>query len=212
MKLSPSQIEIIDVFLYKNNVKYIDIKLELLDHIASQIEVIMSNQNNSFEEAYDIVTTNWKPRFRSSSSFIIGLIYFFPQIVLDRLVARVKKYTLFLFCFTTLFTIPMFYYKDYSHLILTPFDGLFTRLTIALSLFFSFLLIKINIYSKPTSYRFLVNQSVPPTVLFTVFNMMLDQELIELKIVYTLLILFQSIVAFHNYRLHISYINKLTKA
>ena len=212
MKLSPSQIETIDVFLYKNNVKYIDIKLELLDHIASQIEVVMSNQNNSFEEAYDIVTTNWSPRFRSNSSFFIGLVYFFPQIVLDRLVARVKKLTLFIFCFTALFSIPMFFYKDYSRLILRPFDGLFSSLTIVLSLFFSFFLIKINVQSKPTSYRFLVNQSVPTIIFFTGFNIMLDHKQIELKFFYTLLILFQSIVVFQNYRLHTSFLNKLTKA
>lgn len=212
MKLSPLQIDAIDKFLQHNNVKYVDIKLELLDHIASQIEALMSNQNNSFEEAYEIVTINWNPRFRSSSSPFIGLFYSFPKIVLDRLVTRVKKHNLILFCFTTLFCIPMFYYKDYIRLILTPFDVLFNLLTIVLSLFFYFLLIKINIHSKPTSYRFLVNQSAPAIIFITFFNIMIDHELIELKIFYTLLILFQSIIAFQNYRSHIIFLNKWTKA
>ncbi|MCZ8230013.1 hypothetical protein [Flavobacterium sp.] len=212
MNLTTEQINQIDTFLERNDVKYLDIKLELLDHIASQIEALISDQNSSFEEAFTIITTHWKPRFRSSSSFLIGVVYSFPKIVLDRLVARVKKYTLFLFCFGVLFCIPMVYYKDYGRLILAPFDGLFTTLTILLSMVFYFLLIKINIHSKSTSYRFLVNQSAPVIILIMFFNIVLDQEVIELKLFYTLLILFQATIAFQNYRLHTSFIKKLTKA
>ena len=110
MKLTTEQIDQIDTFLERNDVKYLDIKLELLDHIASQIEALMSDQNSSFEEAFTKITTHWKPRFRSSTSFLIGLFYSFPQIVLDRLLARMKKYHLFIFCFSVFIYIPMFYY------------------------------------------------------------------------------------------------------
>jgi hypothetical protein len=77
MKLTTEQIDQIDTFLERNDVKYLDIKLELLDHIASQIEALMSDQNSSFEEAFTKITTHWKPRFRSSTSFLIGLFYSF---------------------------------------------------------------------------------------------------------------------------------------
>ena len=211
MKLTTEQINQIDNFLERNDVKYLDIKLELLDHIASQIEALMSDQNSSFEEALTIITTHWKPRFRSSTSFLIGLFYSFPQIVLDRLLARMKKYHLFIFCFSVFIYIPMFYYKVHFHSFLVPFNQLIDIITIVSSVVICFIGIRINIHTKPTSYRFLVNQSAP-IIILSFFILLLDHQVIELKLFYTLLILFQAIVAFQNYRLHTSFLKKMTKA
>lgn len=211
MKLTTEQINQIDTFLERNDVKYLDIKLELLDHIASQIEALMSEQNRSFEEASIEITTHWRPRFSSSTSFLIGLIYSFPKIVLDRLVKRAKKQTLFLFCFGGLYCVPMVYYKDYFQVTLGPFEVLIDTIALVASVVLSYIVIKINIHSKPTSYRFLVNQSAP-IIILSFFILLLDYQVIELKLFYTLLMLFQAIVAFQNYRLHTSFLKILTKA
>ena len=211
MKLTTEQINKIDTFLERNDVKYLDIKLELLDHIASQIEALISEQNSSFEEAFTKITAHWRPRFSSSTSFLIGLIYSFPKIVLDRLVKRAKKQTLFLFCFGGLYCVPMVYYKDYFQATLGPFEVLIDTIALVASVILSYIVIKINIHSKPTSYRFLVNQSAP-IIILSFFILLLDHQVIELKLFYTLLILFQAIVAFQNYRLHTSFLKKLTKA
>lgn len=146
MKLTTEQINQIDTFLERNDVKYLDIKLELLDHIASQIEALISEQNSSFEEAFTKITAHWRPRFSSSTSFLIGLIYFFPQIVLDRLVARVKRQTLFLFCFGGLYCVPMVYYKDHFHSFIVPFDELINITAIVLSSIICFIVIRINFH------------------------------------------------------------------
>ena len=211
MKLTTEQINQIDTFLERNDVKYLDIKLELLDHIASQIEALMSDQNSSFEEAFTKITAHWRPRFSSSTSFLIGLFYSFPQIVLDRLLARMKKYHLFIFCFSVFIYIPMFYYKVHFHSFLVPFNQLIDIITIVSSVVICFIGIRINIHTKPTSYRFLVNQSAP-IIILSFFILLLDHQVIELKLFYTLLILFQAIVAFQNYRLHTSFLKKMTKA
>ena len=211
MKLTTEQINQIDTFLERNDVKYLDIKLELFDHIASQIEALMSDQNSSFEEAFTKITTHWKPRFRSSTSFLIGLFYSFPQIVLDRLLARMKKYHLIIICFSVFIYIPMFYYKVHFHSFLVPFNQLIDIITIVSSVVICFIGIRINIHTKPTSYRFLVNQSAP-IIILSFFILLLDHQVIELKLFYTLLILFQAIVAFQNYRLHTSFLKKMTKA
>lgn len=211
MKLTTEQINQIDTFLERNDVKYLDIKLELLDHIASQIEALISEQNSSFEEAFTKITAHWRPRFSSSTSFLIGLFYSFPQIVLDRLLARMKKYHLFIFCFSVFIYIPMFYYKVHFHSFLVPFNQLIDIITIVSSVVICFIGIRINIHTKPTSYRFLVNQSAP-IIILSFFILLLDHQVIELKLFYTLLILFQAIVAFQNYRLHTSFLKKMTKA
>lgn len=211
MKLTTEQINQIDTFLERNDVKYLDIKLELLDHIASQIEALMNDQNSSFEEAFSKITTHWKPRFSSSTSFLIGLFYSFPQIVLDRLLARMKKYHLFIFCFSVFIYIPMFYYKAHFHLFLVQFDGLIDLVTIMSSVVSCFMGIIINIHSKPTSYRFFVNQSFR-LIILSFFILSLNHEVVELKIFYVLILLIQSFMAIQNYRLHTIFIKKLTKA
>lgn len=55
MKLSKTQIQYIEDYLIKNEVKYWDVRLELIDHIASAVEEKMSIQNVSFIEALAIV-------------------------------------------------------------------------------------------------------------------------------------------------------------
>jgi hypothetical protein len=51
MKLSKDQIRFIEKYLIKNEVKFWDVRLELLDHIVSSVEDKMSTDNLTFQEA-----------------------------------------------------------------------------------------------------------------------------------------------------------------
>lgn len=51
MKLSKDQIKFIDQYLIKNEVKFWDVRLELLDHIVSSVEDKINMESLSFEEA-----------------------------------------------------------------------------------------------------------------------------------------------------------------
>ncbi|WP_458628187.1 hypothetical protein [Winogradskyella sp. PC D3.3] len=51
MKLTKEDIQFIDNYLIKNEVKYWDVRLELLDHIVSAVEDKMTNSGVSFNEA-----------------------------------------------------------------------------------------------------------------------------------------------------------------
>jgi hypothetical protein len=51
MKLSKDQIQFIDRYLIKNEVKFWDVRLELLDHIVSSVEDKITNEQLGFEEA-----------------------------------------------------------------------------------------------------------------------------------------------------------------
>lgn len=51
MKLTQQEIKFIDNYLIKNEVKYWDVRLELLDHIVSAVEDKMTNDGISFNEA-----------------------------------------------------------------------------------------------------------------------------------------------------------------
>lgn len=84
MKLTTEQIEKIEQNLILNGIQYEDIKLELTDHIASEIEEKISIQDFSFEVAFHEVFENWKYQMKPSTSFWVGLIYSSPKIVMDR--------------------------------------------------------------------------------------------------------------------------------
>ncbi|WP_282030253.1 hypothetical protein [Winogradskyella eximia] len=51
MKLTKEEIQFIDNYLIKNEVKFWDVRLELLDHIVSAVEDKMTNDGISFNEA-----------------------------------------------------------------------------------------------------------------------------------------------------------------
>jgi hypothetical protein len=91
MKLTTQQITQIEETLVLNGIQYEDIKLELTDHIASEIEEKVSMGAVSFEIAIDEAFQNWRYQMKPSSSFWVGLIYSSPKIVMDRWESTTKR-------------------------------------------------------------------------------------------------------------------------
>ena len=84
MKLTTQQIAEIDETLVLNGLIYDDIKLEVTDHIASEIEVKMEESNISFDDALYQVLLNWKEQMKPSTSKWIGRNNVAPRIVIDK--------------------------------------------------------------------------------------------------------------------------------
>ena len=61
MKLTTQQIAQIEETLVLYGLVYEDIKLEVTDHIASEIEEKINNETSSFEDAFKEVFNTWKP-------------------------------------------------------------------------------------------------------------------------------------------------------
>jgi hypothetical protein len=72
MKLTNQQIAQIEETLVLNGLKYEDIKLEITDHIASEIEEKIDNETSSFEVAFKEVFNKWKPELKPTFSGLIG--------------------------------------------------------------------------------------------------------------------------------------------
>lgn len=95
MKLTNQQLTIIEETLILNGVVYDDIKLELIDHIASEIEVEIINDSKSFEIILKEVFEKWKLQLRPASDNLwLGSGFSAPKIILDKL-ADDKKRELF---------------------------------------------------------------------------------------------------------------------
>jgi hypothetical protein len=89
MKLTNQQIAQIEETLIINGLIYEDIKLEVTDHIASEIEEKIYNEASSFEVAFIQVFNKWKPELKPSFSGLIGFTN--PRIMTVKCHKTVKR-------------------------------------------------------------------------------------------------------------------------
>lgn len=97
MKLTTEQICIINETLVLNGLVYDDVKLELLDHIASEIEQKLDDKELQFEEALQIAFSNWKSQLHASTSFWISGGKSVPKIIIQKSLQMIKRIFLMAF-------------------------------------------------------------------------------------------------------------------
>jgi len=93
MKLTAQQIEMINEALIAKGLIYDDIKLELIDHIATDIE--LENEQSNFEDAFFKVFSKWEKSLEKTSSFWLANLA--PRIVIEKYSSLYKslfKYSL----------------------------------------------------------------------------------------------------------------------
>ena len=83
MKLNEEQVELINSFLVKNEVVFDDIRLEIIDHIACDVEEIYADI--PFPDAIKIVLKKWEGQVQKTSSFWISSWSSFPRIITKKL-------------------------------------------------------------------------------------------------------------------------------
>jgi len=106
MKLTIQQIETIDETLVSNGLIYDDIKLEVTDHIASEIENQLENNQSNFTDAFEVVFSKWQSELKLtsnwwSSSFVA------PKIVIDKYSLQIKKQFKFAALYDLMFSFLM---------------------------------------------------------------------------------------------------------
>jgi hypothetical protein len=208
MKLSKENIDFINVYLVKKGIKYLDVKLEMIDHIASEIEIKMELENLIFDDAFNLVIRKWQYQFVQRSSFWVGAIYSFPKVVLDKIVTRAKLTTVCSLVFIVLCLTLYGHFETQLNKILAPFSQAIVISSIVVALSILSIVIYINIKSKPTSFRFLVNQS-SPILMFVFFIVMLDNQVVQLQFFYFAILSFYSFFIFKNFISHRNFIKKI---
>ena len=88
MELTEKQIQRVEHYLDVKDVTYIDLRMEVLDHIVSDIEAKMIKESLDFETAFYRVTDKWNKHLKDKSSFYFGIMYSAPKIVIE----KAKKY------------------------------------------------------------------------------------------------------------------------
>ena len=84
MELTAKQLKIVEHYLNIKDITYIDIRMEVFDHIVSDIEAKMVTENLDFETAFKNVKYKWSKHFRDSSSLYFGVMYSAPKIVIEK--------------------------------------------------------------------------------------------------------------------------------
>lgn len=81
MELSENEIKKIEKYLDKKEVFYIDFRIEILDHIATEIENRMLS-GEDFEFAFKKIEKKWNLQLEKTFSWMFGTIISAPKIVL----------------------------------------------------------------------------------------------------------------------------------
>lgn len=102
MKLTTEQIEIINQTLVDKGVVYEDIKLELIDHIATDIENELEHKESNFEIAFSKVMPKWKKVLEETSNFWSNFVG--PRIVIDKLSILYKNQCKFVLLAVVIFS------------------------------------------------------------------------------------------------------------
>ena len=99
MEITKEQLTRVESYLNLKNITHLDLRMEVLDHIVSDIESKMEIENLDFETVFKNVIQKWKPQFNNTSSFYFGVGYSAPKIVIEKAKKQFKKWSVFSFFF-----------------------------------------------------------------------------------------------------------------
>ncbi|WP_439130102.1 hypothetical protein [Polaribacter sp.] len=84
MELSKEQIQKIEKYLDSDNVYEVDIRLEVLDHITTEIEHKMADDKVDFNFAFAEARQKWNPLCKDTTSMFFGLGCSAPKMVVQK--------------------------------------------------------------------------------------------------------------------------------
>lgn len=157
MELTKEQTQKVELFLNNNNINYVDIRLEAYDHIVTDIEEKIKNQNMSFDNTFTMVTNSWKRHIKETSSFYFGMYYAAPKLVIEKAKKSFKK---FYFLYMSAYFFPLIFVQYLKvPIIVDAINTLFPFLQIigvCATFFFIFLMIKKWLSKEKTTYSFIL--------------------------------------------------------
>jgi hypothetical protein len=89
MKLTTAQIESINQTLMTKGIKFDDLKIEVLDHIALQIESEMETSQITFAQAFNQVFDQWEKDLKPTRAFF-SLTNYYPKLARSKFGNQIK--------------------------------------------------------------------------------------------------------------------------
>jgi hypothetical protein len=156
MEITKKQIQQVETYLDKKSFDFIDLKVEVLDHMVSDIESFLDN-NYSFDNAFKITVLKWDKHFKDTSSFYFGLQYSESKIVVKK---ALKMFRPFYLIYLSAYILPVLFLKNVS--IVFPkntiylLNGFLNLITAVFLIYLIFIIIKVIKSKVKTTYRFIL--------------------------------------------------------
>lgn len=168
MKLSAEEIAKIDGILVNHGLDFLDFKLEIKDHIATQTEELCTKQNIIFEEALPKVLKEWETSLVLKESIWISTKRSFSVIVLNTIKKRYIYYnSIFLLVFIVL---SIFYFFNMEEFETTNIKNIMFVTSTVLFLFLSSLQYLISLNKQETSYSYEFSRIYKMATIFWFFD------------------------------------------
>ena len=94
MELTTQQLQRVEHYLNVKDITYIDIRTEVFDHIVSDIETKIETEKLDFETVFYNVTDKWNVHLKQTSSWLYGIAYSAPKIVMKKVNNNFRKWYL----------------------------------------------------------------------------------------------------------------------
>ncbi|MEO9893582.1 hypothetical protein [Aurantibacter sp.] len=91
MKLTNHQLQKIESHLNFTGLTHLDVRNEVIDHMATDIEKSMEETSLDFNGAFDTVIGKWKNELGGYSSFWLGVAWVGPKLMIQKAVQKIKN-------------------------------------------------------------------------------------------------------------------------
>ncbi|EAR13564.1 hypothetical protein PI23P_03682 [Polaribacter irgensii 23-P] len=212
MEITKEQLLQVEVYLQHKDFDFIDLNVEVLDHIISDIESLLVKKY-SFDNAFKITILKWEKHFKETSSFYLGFHYSESKIVVKK---AIKMFKPFYFLYLAAYILPVIFLKLVPIQIAIAFAESINSLLFCTSLvmlsYLVFIFFKTVNSKVKTTYRFILKtQYLGLVLLITGATMGVFRENGEMNPVFTGFICGGFAIVFichHFYKKHIEAIKK----
>jgi hypothetical protein len=156
MEITKEQLLQVEVYLQQKDFNFIDLNVEVLDHIISDIESLLVKKY-SFDNAFKITILKWEKHFKETSSFYLGFHYSESKIVVKN---AIKMFKPFYFLYLAAYILPVIFLKLVPIQIAIAFAESINSLLFCISLvmlsYLVFIFFKTVNSKVKTTYRFIL--------------------------------------------------------
>ena len=216
MKLTEQQLAQVELYLATKNIEYIDLYFEVLDHISSDIENLMLQNELTFEDAFISVKLKWKESFALKSSLWLGLMHDGSKLFIDNCVKiyrplAIKSVVFILVSLSLFYGSIHFFEMDLNNFkdTVNKTYALFVILNVSFVLFWHFQLKKTTIKS---SYSYLFNKKIFLGIFFLVFILFdKNKSINNLKILYGFIVIPDFFIGYYLFKQHLKIVSNYIK-
>ena len=208
MQLNQEQIQQIKDYLEAINFNYIDLKLEILDHMITDIENIMQEKQVDFHTAFTNEKLKWNSSFRKTFTYYLGIYFTAPKIVIDK---AKKIFRPFYFGYLLAYFLPLIWFKTNEITINPIFNNVLIYVDILSAIIFSYFQIKLFKQNEETLYSFILKTQRMAIVLFLFVLLLILVSATDMAIFtsFSIVEIYTAIVTYFFYKEHIKEVKKV---